>query len=104
MFLYVFSSSTNISIKQKGEKMIKKTNSLNSAQAELSQDFSNVKSSSLSKIFKQFSSWRSHFIPFISQNKQDKKLVKTSNKLSSLMAKLYTMIKEEEHENNCKTK
>lgn len=94
----------NISIKQKGEKMIKKTNSINPAQAELSQDFSNVKSFSLSKIFKRFASWRSHFIPFDPQNKQDKKLVKTSNKLSSLMAKLYTMIKEGEYESNCKTK
>ena len=94
----------NIFIKQKGEKMIKKTNSLNPAQAELSQDFSNVKSFSLSKIFKRFALWRSHFIPFISQNKQDRKLVKTANKIHSLMMKLYTMIKEEEDENNCKTK
>lgn len=94
----------NILTKQKGEKMIKKTNSFNPAQAELFQDFSNVKSFSLSKIFKRFSLWRSHFIPFAPQSKQDKKLVKTSNKLSSLMAKLYTMIKEEERENNCKTK
>ena len=94
----------NIFIKQKGEKMIKKTNSLNPAQAELSQDFSNVKSFSLSKIFKRFALWRSQFIPFFPQNKQDRKLVKTSNKLNSLMMKLYTMIKEEEYENNCKTK
>ena len=94
----------NIFIKQKGEKMIKKTNSLNPAQAELSQDFSNVKSFSLSKIFKRFALWRSHFIPFVSQNKQDKKLVKTANKIHSLMMKLYTMIKEEEDENSCKTK
>lgn len=94
----------NIFIKQKGEKMIKKTNSLNPAQAELSQDFSNVKSFSLSKIFKRFSLWRSQFIPFVSQNKQDKKLVKTSNKIHSLMMKLYIMIKEEEDESNCKTK
>lgn len=94
----------NIFIKQKGEKMIKKTNSLNPAQAELSQDFSNVKSFSLSKIFKRFSLWRSHFIPFVSQNKQDRKLVKTANKILSLMMKLYTMIKEEEDENSCKTK
>lgn len=84
--------------------MIKKTNSLNPAQAELSQDFSNVKSFSLSKIFNRFTLWRSHFIPFVSQNKQDRKLVKTSNKIHSLMMKLYTMIKEEEDENNCKTK
>ncbi len=84
--------------------MIKKTNSLNPAQAELSQDFSNVKSFSLSKIFKRFSLWRSHFIPFVSQNKQDRKLVKTANKILSLMMKLYTMIKEEEDENSCKTK
>lgn len=90
--------------KQKGEKMIKKTNSINSGQAELFQDFSNVKSFSLSKIFKRFSLWRSHFIPFVSQNKQDRKLVKTANKLNSLMMKLYTMIKEEEDESNCKTK
>lgn len=90
----------NISIKQKGEKMIKKTNSFNPAQA----DFSNVKSFSLSKIFKRFSLWRSHFIPFGSQNKQDRKLVKTANKLYFLMMKLYTMIKKEENENNCKTK
>ena len=94
----------NIFIKQKGEKMIKKTNSLNPAQAELSQDFSNVKSFSLSKIFKRFALWRSQFIPFVSQNKQDRKLVKTANKIHSLMMKLYTMIKEEEDENNCKTK
>lgn len=84
--------------------MIKKTNSINSAQAELSQDFSNVKSFSLFKIFKRFALWRSHFIPFVSQNKQDRKLVKTSNKIHSLMMKLYAMIKEEEDENNCKTK
>lgn len=94
----------NIFIKQKGEKMIKKTNSLNPAQAELFQDFSNVKSFSLSKIFKRFTLWRSQFIPFFPQNKQDRKLVKTVNKLNSLMMKLYTMIKEEEDENNCKTK
>ena len=94
----------NIFIKQKGEKMIKKTNSFNPPQTEFAQDFSNVKSFSLSKIFKRFSLWRSHFIPFVSQNKQDKKLVRTSNKLHSLMMKLYTMIKEEEDENNCKTK
>ena len=94
----------NIFIKQKGEKMIKKTNSFNPAQAELSQDFSNVKSFSLSKIFKRFALWRSHFIPFVSQNKQDRKLVKTANKIHSLMMKLYTMIREEEDENNCKTK
>ena len=99
----------NISIKQKGEKMIKKTNSFNPAQAELFQDFSNVKSFSLFKIFKRFALWRSHFIPFGSQNKQEiskteRKLVKTANKLHSLMMKLYTMIKEEEDENNCKTK
>lgn len=90
----------NILTKQKGEKMIKKTTSFNPAQ----QDFSNVKSFSFSKIFKRFSLWRSHFIPFVSQNKQDKKLVKTVNKLYFLMMKLYTMIKEEEYENNCKTK
>lgn len=94
----------NISIKQKGEKMIKKTNSFNPAQTEFAQDFSNVKSFSLSKIFKQFSLWRSHFIPFVFQNKQDRKLAKTVNKLYFLMMKLYTMIKEEEDENNCKTK
>ena len=94
----------NIFIKQKGEKMIKKTNSFNPAQAELFQDFSNVKSFSLSKIFKRFSLWRSHFIPFVSLNKQNKKLVRTSNKIYFLMMKLYTMIKEEEDENNCKTK
>ena len=94
----------NIFIKQKGEKMIKKTNSFNPAQAELSQDFSNVKSFSLSKIFKRFSLWRSQFIPFFPQNKQDRKLVKTANKIHSLMMKLYTMIKEEEDENSCKTK
>ena len=86
----------NIFIKQKGEKMIKKTNSFNPAQTELFQDFSNVKSFSLSKIFKRFSLWRSHFIPYVSQNKQNKKLVKTANKIYFLMMKLYTMIKEEE--------
>lgn len=96
----------NIFIKQKGEKMIKKTNSFNTnpPQTEFAQDFSNVKSFSLSKIFKRFSLWRSHFIPFGSQNGQDRKLVKTANKLHSLMMKLYTMIKEEEDESNCKTK
>ena len=96
----------NMLTKQKGEKMIKKTNFLNTnpPQTEFAQDFSNVKSFSLSKIFKRFSLWRSHFIPFGSQNKQDKKLVKTANKLNSLMMKLYTMIKEEEDENSCKTK
>lgn len=96
----------NISIKQKGKRMIKKIKFLNTnpPQTEFAQDFSNVKSFSLSKIFKRFALWRSHFIPFGSQNKQDRKLVRTANKLHSLMMKLYTMIKEEEDENNCKTK
>ena len=96
----------NVSIKQKGKRMIKKIKFLNTnpPQTEFAQDFSNVKSFSLSKIFKRFSLWRSHFIPFVSQNKQDKKLVKTSNKIHSLMMTLYIMIKEEEYANNCKTK
>ena len=86
----------NVSIKQKGKRMIKKIKFLNTnpPQTEFAQDFSNVKSFSLSKIFKRFSLWRSHFIPFVSQNKQDKKLVKTSNKIHSLMMQLYIMIKE----------
>ena len=86
----------NVSIKQKGKRMIKKIKFLNTnpPQTEFAQDFSNVKSFSLSQIFKRFSVWRSHFIPFVSQNKQDKKLVKTSNKIHSLMMQLYIMIKE----------